>query len=63
MMGKGTIKFFNFSRGYGFITGDDGRDYFFASNDLLTPIRTGAQVKFEIGKSNKGPIAKKVAVI
>jgi cold shock protein len=62
-MGKGRIKFFNFSRGYGFITGDDGQDYFFAANDLITPISTGAKVEFTIGQSNKGPIAKKVTVI
>jgi len=61
----GTIKKVVSDRGFGFITADDGKDYFFHRNGL-TPsldfdrLTGGEKVQFELEESPKGPRAKNV---
>lgn len=65
-MATGTIKKVVSDRGFGFITGDDGKDYFF-HRDGLTPsvdfdrLSGGEKVTFEVEQSPKGARAKNVA--
>lgn len=61
----GTVKFFNESKGYGFITNDQtGRDIFVhvtALNGL--EIKDGDKVEYEEEEGRKGVVAAKVQVI
>ena len=60
---KGTVKFFNASKGFGFIAGEDGKEYFVHSTGLTpgTSIGEGDSVTFEIEQGDKGPKAAKVS--
>ena len=52
---NGTVKFFNNSKGFGFITPDDGsKDVFVHKNDLSVDIHEGDKVSFEVEESEKG---------
>jgi CspA family cold shock protein len=66
-MHKGTVKWFTDSKGFGFITGEDGQDYFvhFSSiqGDGFKSLKEGDEVQFEVEKSNKGPKAINVSKI
>ena len=63
-MEKGTIKFYNSGKGYGFIYNEaDGRDYFFAGSDCIIPVHSGDKVTFEKGTGKRGPIAKTVQLL
>ena len=61
----GTVKNFQADRGFGFITADDGNEYFFhrssldKSNDFDT-MRAGEAVTFEIEQNQRGPRATRV---
>ena len=59
---KGTVKFFNTMKGFGFITGEDGKDYFVHNDGLSegTTIRDEDNVEFEIVEGDRGPKADKV---
>ncbi len=61
---KGTVKFFNERKGFGFITADDGKDYFVHMSDLPegTILREGDSVSFEIEQGDRGPKAVKVSL-
>jgi len=60
-MNKGKIKFFNTSKGFGFITPDQGSDLFFHVSELRSgTINEGDQVEYEIGEGRKGPCAVNV---
>jgi len=62
-MSNGTVKFFNESKGFGFITPDDGsKDVFVHANNLNETIREGDKVSFEVEDSQKGPNAVDVRV-
>ncbi|MEN9626192.1 MAG: hypothetical protein RL557_520 [archaeon] len=60
---KGTVKFFNQVKGFGFISGDDGNEYFVHSTGLTAGvvIGEGDSVSFEVEEGNKGPKAVKVS--
>lgn len=61
---KGTVTFFNQSKGYGFIRNTETRESIFVhANDLVTQIAEGDNVNFEIGKGQKGPTALNVTKI
>ncbi len=66
-MNKGTVKWFNNQKGYGFITGEDGKDVFVHFSGLNMPgfksLEENAQVEYEITEGSKGPQATNVTVI
>ena len=60
-MEKGTVKFFNHTKGFGFISGEDGeKDYFVHSTGLSAPIKDGDSVEFELEDDPKGKRAVNV---
>jgi CspA family cold shock protein len=62
-MSTGTVKFFNATKGFGFITKDDGKDIFFHISQVQgNEPKDGDQVQFEVGESQKGPCAVNVTV-
>ncbi|MDO1499420.1 cold-shock protein [Winogradskyella maritima] len=63
-MSKGTVKFFNDSKGYGFITEEgSSEDHFVHISGLLTKIREGDVVEFELQQGRKGLNAVNVKVV
>tara|TARA_B100001109_G_scaffold55171_1_gene44506 strand:+ start:626 stop:823 length:198 start_codon:yes stop_codon:yes gene_type:complete len=63
-MNNGTVKFFNNSKGFGFIVPDDGeKDVFVHANGLIDEIKEGDKVTFEIEESPKGLNALNVRVV
>ena len=63
-MNKGTVKWFNNQKGYGFITGEDGSDVFVHYSGLnmegFKSLEEGAAVEYEITDGSKGPQATNV---
>ena len=54
-MKKGTVKFFNESKGFGFIKADDsGKDIFVHSSGLKEEIRENDVVVFDVEEGKKG---------
>jgi cold shock protein len=63
-MKKGTVKFFNATRGFGFITVEGtGEELFVHKTDVQGTIRDNDTVEFEIEKGKKGLNAVNVRVI
>jgi CspA family cold shock protein len=63
-MSKGTVKFFNDAKGFGFITPDDGgKDVFVHVNALTSEIREGDKVSFDVEEGQKGLNAVNVEVV
>jgi cold shock protein len=58
----GTVKFFNRTKNFGFITGDDGKDYFVHASGLKpeVTITEGDKVSFEATEGERGPKAENV---
>jgi len=53
-MNKGTVKFFNDAKGFGFITGEDGEEIFVHVTGLKQDIRENDQVTYDTEKGRKG---------
>ena len=63
-MQTGTVKFFNETKGFGFIKVDStGEDVFVQVTDLVNEIRENDKVQFEIAQGKKGPNAVKVSLV
>ncbi len=56
-MPKGTVKFFNDSKGFGFITQESGGDIFVHVTGLMDEIREGDVVMYDVTDGRKGPNA------
>ena len=57
-MNKGKVKFFNTSRGFGFITQNEGEDLFFHVSELRAETANeGDQVEYEVAEGRKGACA------
>jgi CspA family cold shock protein len=62
-MQTGTVKFFNESKGFGFITpSNGGSEIFVHSSGLIDNIRENDNVQFEVEQGRKGPNAVDVKV-
>ncbi|HEY4800431.1 MAG TPA: cold shock domain-containing protein [Bacteroidia bacterium] len=59
-MEKGTVKFFNEAKGFGFIKTESGKEVFVHSTGLVDKIRENDQVTFDITEGKKGPNAVNV---
>ncbi len=63
-MNKGTVKFFNESKGFGFITDEDSNnEYFVHITGLIDKINEGDYVEFELKEGKKGLNAVNVKVV
>ncbi|MBU2946609.1 cold-shock protein [Zobellia uliginosa] len=63
-MSTGTVKFFNDSKGYGFITEEgSNEEHFVHISGLVDEIREGDEVEFELTQGKKGLNAVDVRVI
>jgi len=62
---EGTVKWFSTDKGYGFIAGDDGNEYFVHHSALApnTFIRDDDKVSFEPAEGDRGKQAKNVTLL
>ena len=61
---KGKVKFFNEMKGFGFIEGDDGKEYFVHHTSLQNGIhiRESDPVSFDVEDGDRGPKAVNVSM-
>ncbi len=62
---KGTVKWFNADKGFGFIAPDDGGDDLFVHHSEVrtggyASLTEGQKVEFQVGQGRKGPCATNV---
>jgi CspA family cold shock protein len=63
-MSKGTVKFFNDAKGFGFITEEgSNQEHFVHISGLIDEVREGDEVEFELTEGKKGLNAVNVKVI
>ena len=63
-MSKGTVKFFNETKGFGFISEDESnKEYFVHVSGLVDEIREGDNVEFELTEGKKGLNAVNVKIV
>ena len=61
---KGNVKFFDQGKGFGFIRGEDGKDYYVHESALKegVSINDDDAVEFDVEKGDKGPKAVNVTL-
>ena len=59
---NGTVKFFNSGKGFGFIAGEDGKEYFVHMTDLNEGVQLNDNdaVTFDVEEGDRGPKAVNV---
>ncbi len=66
-MMNGTVKWFNADKGFGFITGDDGKDVFAhfsqINSDGFKTLDEGQKVSYEVAQGPKGPQAENITIV
>lgn len=66
-MHTGKVKFFNAEKGYGFITGEDGKDIFVhysaINSEGYKTLEDGANVSYDIVEGERGPQAANVTAL
>lgn len=66
-MNTGKVKWFNAEKGYGFITGEDGKDIFVhyssINADGYKTLEEGQTVTYDVVESTRGQQASKVTVV
>ena len=64
---KGIVKWFNESKGYGFITPETGKDVFAHFSEIkmegFKTLHEGQEVEFEVVNSPKGPQASNIRAV
>lgn len=61
---KGTVAFFNFEKGFGFINDSESRERIFVhANELSAPIQENDKVTFQVQKGPKGLMATDVTIV
>lgn len=62
-MKKGTVKFFNETKGFGFIKAENGEEIFVHVSALKTQIQENDMVTFEVEQGKRGLNAVNVALV
>ena len=66
-MSEGTVKWFNDSKGFGFIQSDEGGDVFVHQSEIqmdgYRSLQEGSRVTFDMTRGDKGPKAANVKLI
>ncbi len=62
-MKKGTVKFFNTAKGFGFIKEENGQDIFVHVTGLNDEIRDNDEVTFDVQEGKKGLNAVNVSIV
>ena len=64
---KGTVKWFNETKGFGFIAADEGKDIFAHFTDIQTQgfkvLLEGQRVEFTVVQGKKGPQASNIVIL
>ncbi|MGV8906072.1 MAG: cold-shock protein [Acetobacterium sp.] len=64
---RGTVKWFNSEKGFGFITGEDGKDVFAHFSQIASTgfksLEDNQEVTFDVTQGPKGPQAENIQVI
>ena len=61
---NGTVKFFNEGKGFGFVAGEDGKEYFVHQTGLNDGVRLreNDKVTFDVVEGDRGPKAENVSL-
>jgi len=64
---NGTVKWFNSTKGFGFITGEDGNDVFAHFSQIkadgFKSLEEGQKVAYDVVEGAKGPQAENITVL